>query len=345
MKLLKFFKKIYRSKNFRYLLFSFIICFVFVVIIEILSMAFLISPRSINNWGFNRHGLGDLLPNKNFIADEVPNLPYQVVTNNEGFRSFNPTNIKKLEGKIRIIAVGDSFTFGPYVNNQDTYPIKLENYLKEKSIDTEVLNAGVSGYTLQDEMSYLKDKGFHLKPDLIIIGVYQNDVSDYQDSQRSYFSRDNQKTKYSLILNIAKKSAFLTFLERKISQSRAANQRVNVLNSKSEEEPDYKKELDAYINDLNILIDEADRRNIKLLLVFFPSFDQLLEDKYFPQDNIKSILILKDVDHIDLLSNFKSHENKKLLYLLPFNGHLSSTGNDLSGKLIADKVFDILKDK
>ncbi len=82
----------------------------------------------------------------------------------------------------RIPAIGDSQTFGAYNVNEDTWPAWAENDLKPARqagpARFQVLNAGISGYTISDELAYLKDKGVALQPKLVLLAVIENDITD-----------------------------------------------------------------------------------------------------------------------------------------------------------------------
>lgn len=82
---------------------------------------------------------------------------------------------------LRILALGDSFTFGEGVDAEKTYAKVLEIILKKKFTNKkiEVINSGVPGYGNDQELNFLKIKGVYYKPDLVLLGFYLgNDFSD-----------------------------------------------------------------------------------------------------------------------------------------------------------------------
>ena len=100
--------------------------------------------------------------------------------NELGYRGPLPP---KLKGKntYRIVAVGDSFTFGSVVPYEATYPFQLEALLNDVPTSTlkyEVINFGYPGYDPIKEAAILEKAGFDFQPDLVIIGYNLNDVSD-----------------------------------------------------------------------------------------------------------------------------------------------------------------------
>jgi hypothetical protein len=133
--------------------------------------------------------LGDLLPRENKIWQFDPLAPYRVVVNSQGLRRERDLQFPKK--KPRILCLGDSFTFGPYLANYDTYP----GLLQQKYPDKEVINAGISGYTITDEVSLLKQRAKYCEPDIIILQVLDNDLSDFFYFKRQVFARDRQDFK------------------------------------------------------------------------------------------------------------------------------------------------------
>ena len=90
-----------------------------------------------------------------------------VDTNSLGYRDHE---IGKKDTKTyRIIAVGDSFTFGHGIeSNSETYPKKLETYLNLSGKKVEVFNVAVRGYSPDQEYRQIVKKLLILQPDMII---------------------------------------------------------------------------------------------------------------------------------------------------------------------------------
>lgn len=130
--------------------------------------------------------LGDLKSSQSRIWNIRPDMPYQVVTNVQGFRmNYNLTFPKK---KQRILVLGDSFTFGPYLANHHCYPNLLDAHYPDK----EVINAGVAGYTITDELSFFMEKAKYVEPDITILQVLENDISDLFYFRRNEFDRKHR---------------------------------------------------------------------------------------------------------------------------------------------------------
>lgn len=98
-----------------------------------------------------------------------------VRTNAMGFRD-DPVILPKPEGTIRILAVGDSFTWGLGVAEQDGWVEQLETMLQHKmSQPVEVINTGVGSWNTEVEAAFLAGRGMALEPDAVILGFLIND--------------------------------------------------------------------------------------------------------------------------------------------------------------------------
>src|SRR5207344_2701442 len=93
-----------------------------------------------------------------------------------------PEVTAKRPGELRILALGDSFTYGYGVQDAETYPAVLEALLRERGHDVSVLNAGVPGYSTDQSYAYFLGAGLDLEPDVVIVGIHCSDVSDNYES-------------------------------------------------------------------------------------------------------------------------------------------------------------------
>lgn len=85
-------------------------------------------------------------------------------------------------GERRILAIGDSFTYGHGVQDAETYPAVVEEILRARGNDVRVLNAGVPGYNTDQAYAWMLRDGFALAPDVVLAGVHCSDVSDNYES-------------------------------------------------------------------------------------------------------------------------------------------------------------------
>ena len=83
-------------------------------------------------------------------------------------------------GGPRVLALGDSMTFGYGVEAEESWPEVLEVLLrKDDHPDVEVINAGVVAYAPDQQLDQLRELLPRLRPDLVVLGLYPgNDLAE-----------------------------------------------------------------------------------------------------------------------------------------------------------------------
>ncbi|HEX9943420.1 MAG TPA: GDSL-type esterase/lipase family protein [Thermoanaerobaculia bacterium] len=101
----------------------------------------------------------------------------KVSINHEGLRG--PEIGPKAPGTFRVLALGDSFTFGVGAREEETWPARLQQLLRSRGLRAEVLNAGAPGFGVPDEVAWFQRWGWSLEPDAVVLAVFvANDLQD-----------------------------------------------------------------------------------------------------------------------------------------------------------------------
>jgi lysophospholipase L1-like esterase len=87
---------------------------------------------------------------------------------------------------LRILAVGDSFTEGWGVEEQQAYPKVLESHFLN---GVDVWNLGVVGYSTDQELQQLRHAIPELHPDVVVLGFYENDIADNTRAKSLWYPR------------------------------------------------------------------------------------------------------------------------------------------------------------
>jgi lysophospholipase L1-like esterase len=123
-----------------------------------------------------------VLVRRNWPSLRLKLYPRQVpvTVNAMGFRG-RETSVAKPAGCYRVIALGDSSTFGVLVGDDETYCSLLEGMLnadpgKGPGRTFEVINAGVIGYTTRQGLIYLQRDLLRYSPDCIVVSFAVNDT-------------------------------------------------------------------------------------------------------------------------------------------------------------------------
>ena len=149
---------------------------IFVVAGEILTRAFGIIDR-LNG-----------IPRRLYLATSIPDLPYRlrpgvtvsirdftVHVNRYGLRGPEISG-QPLDGRRRVLVLGDSVVYGEGLNEPDTFPVLLEQALNaDGARPSEVLNGAAPGYNTEAELAYLREVGLALSPETLVLGVSLND--------------------------------------------------------------------------------------------------------------------------------------------------------------------------
>jgi hypothetical protein len=106
-----------------------------------------------------------------------------VSTNSWGLRG-KEIALEKPQGTKRILILGDSYTFGLYVDDNETYPAVLENLYRQESKKVEVINAGYAdGWSPDEHYAWLVNQGMKFQPDVVIYGFFiGNDIDGIEQS-------------------------------------------------------------------------------------------------------------------------------------------------------------------
>lgn len=137
------------------------------------------------------------------VGDKVLN------TNARGLRGVQEYGYDRTANK-RIIVLGDSFTFGMDVSDDETYVAYLDKQLPR----VEVLNFGVPGYGHDQMLIYFRDEGVKYRPDIVIIGFVELDLyrnmMNFKNYSKPQFKLDGNKKLYLTNTPVSPPEAFLS---------------------------------------------------------------------------------------------------------------------------------------
>jgi lysophospholipase L1-like esterase len=98
---------------------------------------------------------------------------FTATTNSLGFRDHEFAEVRS--AACRVVAIGDSFTFGWGVSLDDSWPKVLETSLRQTGLGVEVANLGFPGGSPIDYANIAARAVPTLRPDLVVVGVLQGD--------------------------------------------------------------------------------------------------------------------------------------------------------------------------
>lgn len=150
------------AKRLLLLFLTFAICLIASVVVDRAAKAFL--PK---------HGPGLLFPTNTTRHFQTPEFSFTVKTNSLGFRDREFSDQKN--ARIRILALGDSFTYGWGVEIDQSWPKILEQRLRSAGLDAEVANLGKPAGSPRSYADIAEKAVPALKPDILVVAVLQGD--------------------------------------------------------------------------------------------------------------------------------------------------------------------------
>ncbi len=123
---------------------------------------------------------GRMYPNVQVIVrkHQVSGRRVEIRTNALGYRGDEVP--PKTAQDFRILVLGDSITLADYAAEEETYPARMEQRLREYRDATKkirVINAGTAGLDLRSEFMILMETGLSTNPDIVVEGLYLNDAA------------------------------------------------------------------------------------------------------------------------------------------------------------------------
>ena len=209
-----------------------------------------------------------------------------VNSNSKGVRGLREFDFDKPPAKKRIITLGDSYTFGDEVNDDETWP----SYLQKKIPEVEIINLGVHGYGHDQMLIYLEEEGLKYKPAIVMLGFISYDI------ERNILSfRDYAKPKFELRgNNIALVNTPVPTIEstlrREIWRSKFLDLASLVYNALWQRTPGYQKSkytiTNAILNRMVSSIRKANAIPVFLYLSSVQTMDQ--SDVVTPEESVFS---------------------------------------------------------
>lgn len=259
-------------------------------------------------------------------ASSIPGLVYEMSpnrqimrngvllkTNQYGMRDDEPVS-QKSDSPCRVAALGDSYTFGWRVTQEEAYPKVLERLLRESPLASachfEVLNFGVMGYSSFEEALLLKYRAVNFDARVVILGYVLNDPeTDPIQPLHARFTKPHWWQYFNVLRLVAR------------AESRWEVYRLGG--------GDYTKYLHApgqrkwqsVIEAFSDIREVTSRRNVKVIIVIFPEvlgkFKGRPWTEYPYRDIHKQVsdLALKNGFRVvDLLDAFSQYPNSEVVF-------------------------------
>jgi hypothetical protein len=292
-----------------------------------------------------------LRPNATFILrGRTGEYNVTVTTNSQGWRS------RELEDAPRIMVLGDSFTYGFGVAQDETYPARTEALLRQRGYPHQVVNMGVDGRGPDQYWAdYRYGKGL-VRPDLLIIGFFEgNDFIGSspivrEEGGRSVLQKARSETAYGALrellqgrtydllaqhshLAVLTKNAVYVLTHRG-EMAEAVRSRERFVNRA----PEYTgsgvrpKDLQVTLRILGELVGEARADGVRPVVLVIPALH-----RHIYTSALIAALEGNGVDTVDLRVRFEGRVLEDLYHSID-DSHWNRTGHALAAEALVDHL-------
>ncbi|MFO8057225.1 MAG: GDSL-type esterase/lipase family protein [bacterium] len=254
---------------------------------------------------------------------------------------------------LRILFLGDSVIFGPGLEYEETVPRRLSRILGPY---VQVLNGGVPGLNLEQEVDFLIEKRKELNSDMVVVGFYLNDAVKSIVLKEEYGELDEFSA--GVLSDLRAASSLFNYLWKRFNVRRLLKARgmetawvEPFLSKKWESDSEvYRRIIRTAGDDFGAAWDKdsweiIDRQLARLVetceasgrppaAVVFPVSIQVESDYYddFPQKKFAQLAREHNIKYLDLLPLLRKHREEKLFF---DQCHLTSKGTELAARFIA----------
>jgi lysophospholipase L1-like esterase len=96
--------------------------------------------------------------------------------NPDGFRDAKQWSSQKRPGTVRVLLLGDSFTFGQGSDYDQIWPVLAERELARKGTKVELVKAGIQGLDTRGELILMRQLVQRYSVDAVVVGFLINDL-------------------------------------------------------------------------------------------------------------------------------------------------------------------------
>ena len=296
---------------------------VVLLILEVTARVFQLAPPLPENLGVR----DPYLPFKPepLSAYRVANAEFRVEYrhNSFGFRDVEHTPTKP-QGVFRILALGDSFTYGLGVSLEDSFLYRLEAELNSRSGDhprIEIIKAGIPRYFPETERLLLEHYGVSYSPDLVLVGFVPNDVLDTHDgidgvkvTDSGYLvTREAQQTSLLVTTLYINSHVFRILFASTVGRQRRvtlAGHMVDIYRPNGFFEPDWQKVEQEYEKIVHV----AQANGAQAVFVHMPQRGQLSEMQDYPAVRLSKWSLNHDATFVDTLPALREAQKDRDIY-------------------------------
>jgi len=267
-------------------------------------------------------------------------------------------------GVPRILFLGDSVTFGFFLEERDAFPAVARASL-EKSLDrtVEIVNAGVGGYSQWQQRIQFERSGARYAPDVAVITFVLNDVTERHRLARFGGPKPDEHGSAQLALTRPPKWIERFAVQRFATQRRFMRSRSERIAAERQRSPESMSDLRWFhtidlphdphverawretLEHLDQLIDSCEQRGVPVLLVVVPFTVQAGAgpELRHPQRILSGFAAERSLPFLDLLPVLETTARERGVPFETFfvdDDHLSPPGARIAGESIGRSLME-----
>lgn len=255
--------------------------------------------------------------------------------NNAGFRG-RPFAPVKPDGVYRIAIVGDSFTYGNGVRQEDRYSDLMQAQLPSH---VEVLNFGVAGANTPEHHQLVQHLLQDVHPDFILVQWFVNDVEDDDSAGRPVFHAlmpyrplHNWLNNESALYTVAN----MQWAETQVSLGMTTSY-GDYLKSRLGDPNSHDSVRDREL--LRDTIAKTQQAHVPIGIVLFPDTAAPIDDHYpfaYLHDRVLGVCAERGITCLDLRSDFARIKDRQTLWASRLDHHPSARANLIAAERILE---------
>ena len=269
------------------------------------------------------HGIGKTLASRIYSGFYKGNI------NKLGYRDYNFDFSLSTNDKVKIVILGDSFTWGFGVRSEQRFTNLLNDKLSNTSL---IFNLGKNGSDTKEEYKRLID--YPVKPDILILQYYLNDieVASKENGQSFKGFGPYEDLRYTFEFMV-RNSFILNYIYWLLPHPHGEESTYAEFISSAYNNKDI---LDSHLSDLDNILNYCTSNEITPYLIIFPFMNDLdLSHKLLTP--IETHLIEQDIRFINFVDILKDIPIKRRM-VNSNDGHPSAEVH----KLVAEELYNML---
>lgn len=287
---------------------------------------------------------------RRYYAMRIGRLPWgrKSVTplNSLGFPDEEFVNVLPKGDCVHVIFSGDSFVFGDGVDRDMSFFQLIKQWTARNNSDhcIRLFNIGERATTIEQQSQRIHETLHLLEPDIVILGQYQNDLSDL--TKPGFVAHKTAESRWKdvrlrlqifdlAVVRYLSYHAFAFMIKNGI--------RHDVLRHWSVLEDPGSREIreklkGTYREMYRTLVVELRQRNVEFGVVILPSKFDLLAGRFPEEAFFVGLAQEQNVPYLSLMPTLES--NRSTYPYLLYDGHLNEHGNQVVAKAVIKWLFE-----